>query len=208
MGLAGNTDATNIWTDEPSLTVGLGHRRASNTLIAWTINATQTRIQAVSTRGKFNSRIWPVMAVALMLWCAGTGCVLVRSAQATNLSAGDSALTDSVNAGEMGASQHAACHAKQAQKTRKASRSRPQLTRAVERNTPRPGQSDAMSCCPLANGLFVTSSRGQMQHDAGIIAINDSTSLALTNSSSAPLDVPLRLPNQHHLYLRGCAFLI
>ncbi|MGQ0760815.1 MAG: hypothetical protein ACT4OT_02175 [Acidobacteriota bacterium] len=147
------------------------------------------------------------IAVALMLWCAGAGCVLVRSAQATDVGARASALADSMNAGEMGASKHAACHAKQA--IGKASRSRPQLTKAVEqRNTQRPGRSDAMSCCPIVNGLFVTSSRGQIQDDAGIIAINDSSSLALTNSSRAPLDVPLRLPNQHHLYLRGCAFLI
>lgn len=149
------------------------------------------------------------LAIALMLWCAGTGCVLVRSAQATDIGAGDSALADSMNAGEMGASQHAACHAKQAQKAGKASRSRPQLTKAFEQgNFPRPGRSDAMSCCPLVNGLFVTSSRSQSQDDASIIAINDSTLLALTNLAPAPLVVPLRLPDQHHLYLRGCAFLI
>ena len=163
----------------------------------------------MSTPRKFTSRIRPVIAVALMLWCAGTGCVLVRSAQATGVGAGDSALADSMNAGEMGASQHAACHAKQAQKGAKASRSRPKLTKAFEQgNTQRPGRSDAMSCCPLVNGLFVTSSRNQSKDDAGIIAINDSALLALTNSSRAPLVVPLRLPNQHHLYLRGCAFLI
>ena len=157
----------------------------------------------------FGKNLVKALAVALMLWCAGAGCVLVRSAQATDTLAGDSALADSMNAGEMGASPHAACHAKQAQKASKASRSRPQLTKAIEqRNTPRPGRSDAMSCCPLVNGLFVTSSRGHSQDGAGIIAINDSTLLPLTNSSPAPLVVPPRLPNQHHLYLRGCAFLI
>ena len=166
------------------------------------------RIQAVSTRRKLNSQLRSVMAVALMLWCAGTGCVLMRSAQATNLSGGDSALANSMNAGVMGASQHAACHATQVRKTGKA-RARSQLTKAVEqRNIPRPGRSDAMSCCPLVNGLFVTSSRGQMQDDAVVIGFNDSPSLALANSSRSPLDVPLRLPTQHHLYLRGCAFLI
>lgn len=154
-------------------------------------------------------KTFKAIAIALMLWCAGTGCVLVRSAQATDIGASDSALADSMNAGEMGASQHAACHAKQAQKTGKASRSRPQFTKAFEqRNFPRPGRSDAMSCCPLVNGLFVTSSRGHTHDDAAVIATKDSTSFALTNSSPAPLDVPLRLPNQHHLYLRGCAFLI
>lgn len=154
-------------------------------------------------------KVTKALAITLMLWCAGTGCVLVRSAQAADIGAGDSALADSMNAGEIGASQHAACHTKQAQKTGKASRSRPQLTKAFEqRNTPRPGRSDAMSCCPLVNGFFVTSSRGHTHDDAGIIAISDSTLVALTNSSQAPLVVPLRLPNQHHLYLRGCAFLI
>jgi len=111
--------------------------------------------------------------------------------------------------GEMGASHHAACHAKQGRRAQKEAGSRPQLAKAFEqRNFPRPGRSDAMSCCPLVNGLFVTSSRDSAHDDAAIIAINDSTSFAQTNSSRAPLDVPLRLPNQHHLYLRVCAFLI
>jgi hypothetical protein len=157
----------------------------------------------------WRAKLFKTLAIALMLWCAGTGCVLVRSAQATDIGAGNSALADSMNAGEMGASQHAACHAKQAQKAPQASRSRPQPTKAFEqRNTPGPGRSDAMSCCPLVNGLFVTSSRSHTQDETSITAINDSALLALTNSSSAPLVVPLRLPNQHHLYLRGCAFLI
>jgi hypothetical protein len=149
------------------------------------------------------------LAITLMLWCAGAGCVLVRSTQGADVSAGDSALADSMNPGEMGAANHVACHAKQVQKAGKAFRSRSQLTKAVEqRNFPTPGRSDAMSCCPLVNGLFVTSSRGHTQDDASIIAINDSISFALSNLSAAPLDIPLRLPNQHHLYLRGCAFLI
>ena len=148
------------------------------------------------------------LAITLMLWCAGAGCVLVRSAQGADVSAGDSALTHSTNTGEMGAAKHAACHAKQAQKAGK-SRSRAQVTKAVEqRNFPRPGRSDAMSCCPLVNGLFATSSRIQTQDDASVIATNNSTSFALANSSPASLDVPLRLPDKHHLYLRGCAFLI
>ena len=149
------------------------------------------------------------LAIALVFWCAGTGCVLVRSAQAADIGAPDSALSNSMNAGEMGASQHSACHAKQAKKAGKASRSRSQITKAFEqRNSPRPGRSDAMSCCPLVNGLFVTSSRGHTQDDANVITARNTTSLALTNSSPGPLVVPLRLPNQHHLYLRGCAFLI
>ena len=149
------------------------------------------------------------LAITLMLWCAGAGCVLVRSAQGADVSAVDSALADSMNPGEMGAGKHAACHAKQSQKAGKASPSRTPLTKAVEqRNFPTPGRSDAMSCCPLVNGLFVTSSRAHTQDDAAIIAVNDSIPFALTNSSPAPLAVPLRLPDQHHLYLRGCAFLI
>jgi hypothetical protein len=144
-----------------------------------------------------------------MLWCAGTGCVLVSSAQAASASVGDSALADSMNPGEMGGAEHAACHAKQARKAGKAARSRPQLTKAVDQgNTPRPGRSDAMSCCPLVNGSFVTSSRNQSHDEASVITDKNPTSLALTNASSAPLDVPLRLPDQHHLYLRGCVFLI
>lgn len=149
------------------------------------------------------------LAIALMLWCAGAGCVLVRSAQGADIGFGDSALTDSMNPGEMGAAKHAACHANQGRRAQKEASSRARLTKAFEqRNFPRPGRPDAMSCCPLVNGLFVTNSRAQTHDDASIIAINDSSSFALTNSSPAPLDVPLRLPNQHHVYLRVCAFLI
>ena len=169
----------------------------------------KARIQAVSTRRRFTLRSRPVIAVALMLWCAGAGCVLVRSAQGAHVRAGDSALADSMNPGEMGAGNHAACHAKQAQNAGKASRSRTRLDEAVvQRNFPEPSQSDAMSCCPLVNGLFVTSSRSHTQDEASVIAVNDSTPFSLTNSSRAPLGIPLRLPNQNHLYLHVCAFLI
>ena len=156
----------------------------------------------------WGAKLVKALAITLMLWCAGTGCMLVSSAQAAGVSAGDSASADSSNQSEMSGSKHAACHAKQPQKAGKASRSRPQFTKAVEqRNFPGPGRSDAMSCCPLVNGSFVTSSRNQ-SHDASVITAHNTSSLALTNVSSAPLDVPLRLPDQHHLYLRGCAFLI
>ncbi|HEX5703415.1 MAG TPA: hypothetical protein VFX97_09480 [Pyrinomonadaceae bacterium] len=155
------------------------------------------------------AKLFKALAITLMLWCAGAGCVLVRSAQATHAAAGDSAAADSTNHGEMGASQHAACHAKQGRRAQKEANSRPQITKAFEqRNTPRPGRPDAMSCCPLVNGLFVTSSRNQTHDDASVLAPNDSTSFALANLSPTPPDVPLRLPDKHHLYLRGCAFLI
>ena len=157
----------------------------------------------------WGAKPFKALAIALMLWCAGAGCVLVSSAQAAGVSAGDSALADSMNAGGMGGSEHAACHAKQGRRAQKEASSRSQLTKAVEpRNFPRPGRSDAMSCCPLVNGSFVTSSRSQSHDEASVISAHNRTSLALTNAFSAPLIIPLRLPNQHHLYLRGCAFLI
>ena len=156
-----------------------------------------------------SARLFKALAITLMLWCAGAGCILVRSAQGADAGAGDSAAADSMSHGEMSASQHAACHAKQGRRAQKEASSRPQLTKAFEqRNTPRPGRPDAMSCCPLVNGLFVTSSRSQTHDDVRVIATNDSTSFALANLSLAPPDVPLRLPDKHHLYLRGCAFLI
>ena len=157
----------------------------------------------------WDAKLSKALAFTLMLWCAGAGCILVRSTQGADAAAGDSAAADSMNHGEMGASQHAACHAKQGRRAQKDASSRPQLTKAFEqRNTPRPGRPDAMSCCPLVNGLFVTSSRSHTHDDASVIAPNNSTSFALANSPPAPPDVPLRLPDKHHLYLRGCVFLI
>jgi hypothetical protein len=65
-----------------------------------------------------------------------------------------------------------------------------------------------MSCCPLTSGSIIAASRSQSSDDHLALDENSSSSFGVTNSTSAPLTIPLRLPNQAQSYLLGCAFLI
>ena len=131
-----------------------------------------------------------VLAVALILWCAGAGCMMVSYARAEDPEAAP------------------ACHAHR-QKNRKAASSRATADRVGQVNLPAPTRSGALSCCPLVSGSIATASRVQVNdaHESAPAA-DPANNLDDFSYPSAPLAVPLRLPNQHHLYLRGCVFLI
>lgn len=151
--------------------------------------------------GKFGKSL----ALALALWCAGAGCLLVGYAQAATVPDAKNATAES----EMRASEHSACHAKQGRKSPQVSSSRSELAKAaLQRNLPKPGRSGAMSCCPLVSGSIATASRVQVNDALESASVAHTNFLEDSSHSSAPLVFPLRLPNQHHLYLRGCVFLI
>ena len=153
----------------------------------------------------FGGRATKTLAIALMLWCAGAGCVLVSYAQAAKVSDDDNASAER----EMGSSEHSACHAKQGRKPQQVSSAPSQLTQSVQqRNLPKPGGSGAMSCCPLVSGSIATASRVQVDDAHESAPAADPNNLDDFSKSSAPRTFPLRLPNQHHLYLRGCVFLL
>jgi hypothetical protein len=171
----------------------------------------------MKTGAKARLRVRSTLASALMLWCAGAGCMLVSYAHGAAMSGANLAdshsnkrkLTD-VSA-SIGA--HACCKTRHSSSRRtvgqtelhlQSSRSFQQVALAEV-----PDSSGATSCCPLTSGSFVVTSRTQLNDDSASRADQSgSFSLTLTDSQSALRFYPLRLPDQNQTYLRGCVFLI
>lgn len=162
------------------------------------------------------SRFRSTLAFALMLWCAGAGCVLVSYANGAAMSGANLAdgqsnkrkLTDvSASAGA-----HACCKARHSSSRQTSSQRESDLQSSgnFQLAVPDlPDSSEATSCCPLTSGSFVVTSRSQLSDDGASNAEQrGSFSLTLTNSQPAPRLDPLRLPDQNQTYLRGCVFLI
>ena len=160
-------------------------------------------------------RMRSVLAVALMLWSAGAGCVIVSYAHAAEMNGGDLAKSAKPNFSGASASvmAHACCKARHSSKRNTGAR---HPTSHSERFTgfqqvslpEAPSPSGAMSCCPLTSGSFVVASRSQSKVDASALTQKDSLSLAIRDAPTAPQAGPLRLPNQEQTYLRCCVFLI
>ena len=158
-----------------------------------------------------------MLAVTLMLWCAGTGCMLVSYAHGAAMS-GISASKVGGAWGDVSASvgSHSCCKARHSSERHNHSLLSGRL--AASESAPDskeirlaevPDQSDAMSCCPLTSGSFVVTSRSQLNEDnASNADQRGSFSLTLTNSQLTPRFDPLRLSDQNQTYLRGCVFLI
>ena len=166
-----------------------------------------------SFKRKINPR--SIMALALIFWCAGAGCMIVSYARASMTEAGGA--SDSVDQMMAGMSSsmdaHACC------KAQRRSRDRSQLHAESPASSEllaanllalpsTPTQSGAMSCCPLTSGSIVIGSRSQSDDHANILDEAGSSSLLLIKSNPPPLAVPLRLPNRANSYLLDCAFLI
>ena len=144
-----------------------------------------------------------MVALTLMLWCAGTGCLLVCYAgESTSLAA------ETTSSASESMSGMPACHA-QRQNTKQVAKSEaPAPDRAGRLNAPAPSRSGAMSCCPLTSGLIAAAS-GAQSNDVAPAISNTSTQLPnLGRSTNKPAAIPLRLPNRAHSYLLDCAFLI
>ena len=158
-------------------------------------------------------RFRSALALALMLWCAGAGCMIVSYAHGANMSGASAAQVSSSSAGwghasgSMGA--HDGCKARHAPGRRVASSITNQTSLAnLEGLAEVPNSSNAMTCCPLTGGAFVVTSRQRISNEdrsvlQGVAAISVVTSFAATS-----LAISLRLPNQNQTYLRGCVFLI
>jgi hypothetical protein len=144
-----------------------------------------------------------LVALALIVWCAGTGCLLVCYAgEPTSLAAEATSSASETMSGMP------ACHAHLQNNKRVAKSETPALDKAGRLNAPAPSRSGVMSCCPLTSGLIAAASRAQ-SNDAAPLISNPSTQLHnLIRSTNNPLAIPLRLPNRAHSYLLDCAFLI
>lgn len=164
-------------------------------------------------------KVRSTLAVALMLWCAGAGCMVVSYAHGAAMSGVDNAGAQSFKRtmGDTSASagSHACCkaHHSSSKIGAAASHSSSRLesfTGFLQVALPEaPAPSGASNCCPLTSGTFVPASRAESNNDkASIAGQSDSFSLTLTNSPTALRAFPLRLPDQTQTYLRGCVFLI
>ena len=151
-----------------------------------------------------------VIAVALMFWCAGAGCMMVSYARASMNDKGASEepaeqpmmhMSSSMNA-------HACCKAKNKSLTKAHSQKRSVAGDSTGFALPASAPSSAMSCCPLTSGSIVVGSRSQTNDHASELAETDSSSLKLASSNQKPAAIPLRLPNRARSYLLDCAFLI
>ncbi len=170
-------------------------------------------VELPTVRAAVNKIIQPrsLLAMALMFWCAGTGCMMVSYARASMSDAdSSSAIANEQPMAGMSAAMdsHACCKAKHRALKHSAAAKEPFNRELTQVMLPSPAQGDAMSCCPLTSGSIVVASRSQTNDGASQVAHTNSSSPKLENSNQTPVAIPPRLPDQAHSYLLGCAFLI
>ncbi len=155
------------------------------------------------------SKLRSALALGLMLWCAGTGCLAHGMAMggAASTPNNKSAKTN-ISQSEMTMSGHACCKARHRLLESRAKSNSDSATEAI--TLPEDSSSDdAASCCPLTSGSFVTSSRTQTDENnssastgTGFIEPGSTVQFPATRA------IPLRPPNHEQTYLTCCALLI
>ena len=150
-------------------------------------------------------KLLKALAIALMFWCAGAGCMMVSYAKGA-MPAMDSTDAQAMPhmSGAMNA--HACCKAKRKSAKRSASAEPP--GEFTQFTFPEPVESNAMNCCPLTSGSIVVASRSTSNDEAPALSQKDSSAFRPLTSYQKPLAIPLRLPNRAESYLLDCAFLI
>jgi hypothetical protein len=153
-------------------------------------------------------KLLKALAIALMFWCAGAGCMMVAYAHSAmrDMDAAPAAQAPAKAhmSGSMDA--HECCTAKRRGAKRSASAVSP--SGFTEFNLPEPLQSNAMNCCPLTSGSIVVASRSTSNDEVQALSQTGSSDFKLLTSYQKPVAIPLRLPNRAHSYLLDCAFLI
>lgn len=157
------------------------------------------------------SKLRSALALGLVLWCAGAGCLAhgmamrnvtpVPESKSTKANSSQSAMT--MNGHACCKARHRSLRSDSAAKSD--SDSGPGTIALPEDSS----SDDAASCCPLTSGSFVMVSRSQT-HDSHSSAASG-TGLPQQNFTarfSADRATPLRLPGREQTYLTCCAFLI
>lgn len=173
------------------------------------------RIQAVRPTFVTSSRLRSAFALALALWCAGTGCLLVSYANGMAMGGVGVPETNArspkdnlkFKAGSRGG--HACCKARHRALGNdlfakgESENGRPNIDLPGQSSSP-----EANSCCPLTSGSFVSAARGQtdVNHGSGWIPAQ---ALDIGPSINYPATcITQRLLNHEHTYLSSCALLI
>ena len=156
----------------------------------------------------FIAKMSKALAIALMFWCAGAGCMMVSYARGAMRETDSSDATDLSSMTHMSGSMdaHACCKARRKNSNRSRA-TQPAPGEFEEFTVPLPAQSVAMSCCPLTTGSIVIA-RSNSNDEAPLPSNTDSSAFKLLSSNQKPVAVPLRLPNRAESYLLDCAFLI
>jgi hypothetical protein len=152
-----------------------------------------------------------LMALGLMFWCAGAGCMLVSYARATN-DRHESVMAHTLD-GAMSMDAHACCKAShRSTKTHRGRLESQQFPESAQLNLlempSTPTHPGVMNCCPLTSGSIVAPSRSQANDRATLLQQSHVSLLLLAGLDPLPLKIPLRLPNRSHSYLLDCVFLI
>ena len=146
------------------------------------------------------------LAIALMFWCAGAGCMMVSYAKGA-MSEVDSLAATAAHAMSGAMDAHACCQAK-----RKGAKHSPSAKATPSQFTqfaiPEPVQGNAMNCCPLTSGSIAVASRSTSNDEAPALSQTNSNAFKPLTSDQKPVAIPLRLPNRAHSYLLDCVFLI
>ena len=152
-----------------------------------------------------------LLTFALMLWCAGAGCIMVSYAHGAAMNDAEAVKVSGLGhaAGSMAA--HDCCKARHATERRVASEVADRRVPSesfvnLEELAEVPNSSNAISCCPLTGGSIVVSGRQRVSNDgASVLAGVEAISAVRVGLITVPL---AGLPNQKQTYLRGCVFLI
>jgi hypothetical protein len=153
------------------------------------------------------------LATVLMLWCAGTGCMIVSYAHGATLNSAEMTGTQVIKKKlrQAAAGNHTCCKAHRSPANMLAARSSSLLepNGLIKAGTAEtPGPASAASCCPLTSGSFITASRSDASDDNSSTVQSKSFSVKSANSSKACQNPSMRLADRNQTYLRGCVFLI
>ena len=152
------------------------------------------------------------LTLALVLWCAGAGCMMVSYAHGVAMNEAEVGKVSGAGlghaSGSMGA--HDCCKAAHATERRVPSQV---VDRTVsyeslanlEKLSEGPNSSNAISCCPLTSGTIVVTGRQLSDDGASVGSDVDAISSVLSEFTTTRV---VRLPDQKQTYLRGCVFLI
>ena len=153
-------------------------------------------------------KLLKALAIALMFWCGGAGCMIVSYAHTAMRDMDAAASAEAPAMAHMSGSMdaHACCKAKRKGAKRSAAETTP--NEFTEFAIPEPVESNAMSCCPLTSGSIVVASRSTSNDEAPALSPTSSNAVKPLTSDQKPVAIPLRLPNRAHSYLLDCVFLI
>jgi len=152
------------------------------------------------------SKLRSALALGLMLWCAGTGCLAHGMAMGSAAPTPNKSEKTNLNQSEMAMNGHACCKARHRSLRNESAAKSNSETIALPED---PSSDGANSCCPLTSGSFVTVSRSQPDNNNS--SASTGTGLAepsFTVQFPASRTTPLRLPHHEQTYLTCCAFLI